>query len=763
MKRRLFRLALSTAVLGTALFTTRHPAIGQSTGQPSTKNGEWPMYTADLRGSKYSPLDQITADNFNKLEVAWRFKTDNLGPRPENKLEGTPIMVGGMVYTTAGTRRSVVALDARTGELKWVYGLDEGIRALAAPRQLSGRGLSYWTDGTGDDRIVFFTIGYRLVELNAHTGQPVAAFGKNGMIDLKEGVIIGKDTQIDLERGEIGIHSTPTIVNDMIIVGSSMAEGLGYRYSTNAKGLVRAYDARTGKLVWRFNTIPYPGEFGNDTWEKESWAWTGNNGVWTQITADPELGLVYLPVESPTIDTYGGNRPGNNLFAETLVAVDLKTGVRKWHFQLVHHPIWDHDISSAPLLIDAVIDGRPRKLVAQPTKQSFLYVFDRITGQPIWPMPETAVPQTDVPGEKTSPTQPIPSKPAPYSRAFLGTDDVIDFTPQLRAQALDNLKKYRWEQSPFVPAVVPNPAKWLGAINVGNTVGGINWPGASFDPETATFYGQANNSAVGGTSVSEAYLAIVNPETQSKNRIPIWEAEPPPNPEGGRGRGRGAAAGAGAGRGAGRGAGLPAGAAGGGRAAAAGRGAPLPPGAVAGTDVPGAPGEPGAAPAAFGGGGGRGGMTQGLEGLPIVKPPYGVLTAIDLNTGNIKFKVPHGDTPDAVRSTLERLGITYPEKTGQGGSVGLMVTKTLVVVGDPQVTSPPGRQRGAMLRAYDKQTGKEVGAVWIPAAQSGSPMTYMVNGKQYIIVAVSGGNYTGEYIAFALPDSAVRAPSQAQR
>jgi quinoprotein glucose dehydrogenase len=281
-------------------------------------------------------------------------------------------MVSGMVYTTAGTRRSVVALDARTGELKWVYGIDEGIRALAAPRQLSGRGLSYWTDGKGDDRIVFYTIGYRLVELNAKTGQLVASFGKGGMVDLKEGVVIGKDKQIDLDRGEIGIHSTPTIVNDMIIVGSSMAEGLGYRYSTNAKGLVRAFDARTGKQIWRFNTIPYPGEPGNETWENGSWEWTGNNGVWTQITVDAEAGLVYLPVESPTIDEYGGNRPGNNLYAESLVAVDLKTGKKKWHFQLVHHPIWDHDISSAPLLIDATINGRPRKLVAQPTKQSFL-------------------------------------------------------------------------------------------------------------------------------------------------------------------------------------------------------------------------------------------------------------------------------------------------------------------------------------------------------------------------------------------------------
>jgi quinoprotein glucose dehydrogenase len=665
------------------------------------------MYTADLKGSKYSPLDQINADNFDKLEVAWRFKTDNLGPRPENKLEGTPIMVNGMLYMTAGTRRAVVALDAKTGEEKWVYSLDEGKRAARSPRSLSGRGVSYWTDGKGDDRVVFVTIGYRLVELNAHTGQPVPGFGKAGMVDLKEGVVYGKDKQIDLDAGEIGLHSTPTVVNDTIIVGSSMAEGLGYRFSTNSKGLVRAFDAKTGKQVWRFNTIPYPGQPGNETWENGSWEWTGNTGVWTQISVDPELGLVYLPVESPTIDTYGGNRPGNDLYAESLVAVDLKTGAHKWHFQLVHHPIWDHDISSAPLLIDATIDGKPRKLVAQPTKQSYLYVFDRITGKPVWPMPEMPVPQSDVPGEKSAKTQPIPSKPESYTRAFLKPEDVIDFTPELHKQALENLKAYRWEQTPFVPPTMDGK-EWKGAINMGNTVGGINWPGASFDPETGIFYGQANNSSVTTENISEQYLATVNPQNQAANRQAIWEAEPNGRPPAGPGMARP--------EGAGRG---------------------------------GAPGGPGGA-GAGGGGRGRGGLNTGLQGLPIAKPPYGVITAIDLNTGDVKFRVPHGDTPDNVRNSPALKGMDIP-KTGQSGSVGLFVTKTLVVVGDPTVTSPPGRPRGAMLRAYDKVNGKEVGAVWMPAAQSGSPMTYMAGGKQYIVVAVSGGAYTGEYIAYALP------------
>ena len=719
MKRIAFRLVPAVALFALGISWVSPRVAGQSSPMPSTKNGEWPMYTADLRGSKYSPLDQINATNFSKLEVAWRFKTDNLGPRPENKLEGTPIMVKGMVYATAGTRRAVVALDPKTGELKWMYSLDEGERATRwAPRQLSGRGLSYWTDGRGDERILYVTTGYRLVSLNAKTGQPIASFGTNGILDLKVGVVIGKDKQLDLEKGEIGLHSTPTVVNDTVIVGSSMFEGLGYRYSTNAKGLVRAFDVRTGKQIWRFNTIPQPGEFGNETWENGSWEWTGNVGVWTQISVDPEAGLVYLPVETPTIDEYGGNRPGNNLFAESIVAVDLKTGVRKWHFQQVHHGLWDHDNSSASLLIDATIDGRPRKLLAQPTKQGWLYVFDRITGQPIWPIPEVPVPQTDMLGEKTSPTQPIPSNPPPYSRTFISPDDLIDFTPALRAQALENLKKFRWEQSPYVPPVGPNSA-YLGSINIGNTAGGVNWPGSGFDPETGIFYTQASMTNVTAAKYEEEEFQQVRPETQSRNRRPRWEADPnyglrgtnqpggvPPPPEVGRGRGA----------------------------------------------------APAAAPGG-GGGGGRGALTQGLDGLAIVKPPYGVIAAIDLNTAKLLFQVPHGDTPDAVRNHPLLRGLNIP-KTGQGGSVGIMVTKTLVVAGDPLLTAPPGRARGAMLRAYDKKTGAQVGEVLMPAQISGSPMTYSIDGRQYIIVAVSGGNYTGEYIAYALPQSEIRPATQ---
>src|ERR1043166_8117919 len=488
------RIALGIAAVAAA--TTAATLLhGQAPTFPSTKNGDWAYYTADVKGTRYSPLDQINAGNFNQLEVAWRFKTDNLGTRPEYKLEGTPLKIGNMVYATGGTRRSVVALDAKSGELMWVYSLREGARAVAAPRQLSGRGLSYVTDGKGDDRVLFVTTGYHLVGLNAHTGQPIKTFGKDGIVDMKVGALVGKGEQIDLETGEIGLHSTPTVAKDVVIVGSSFREGLTVKTHNNTKGLVRAYDVRSGKQLWVFNTIPRPGEFGNDSWEKESWAQNGNTGVWTQITVDEEAGLVYLPVEDPTSDLYGGHRPGNNLFGDSLVCVDLKTGQRKWHYQIVHHPIWDYDMPAAPILIDINVDGKPIKAVAQATKQGMLYVFDRITGQPVWPITEKPVPQSDVPGEKTSPTQPFPSKPPAYSRNKVEEDDLIDFTPELHRQAVEQAKRYRLGPV-FLPAVVSKADGPLAALTAGTLSGGVNWPGSAADPETHWFYTHACNACL---------------------------------------------------------------------------------------------------------------------------------------------------------------------------------------------------------------------------------------------------------------------------
>src|ERR1700733_11854029 len=387
------------------------------------KDGEWPSYAADLAGSRYRPLDQINASNFNKLEVAWTFKTDSIGNRKEFKLEGTPLMVNGVVYTTAGSRRAAIALDAATGELLWVHGEHEGARGAAAPRQLSGRGLAYWSDGK-EERILYITPGYRLPSLKAKTGMRVPSFGNDGEVDLK----LNDDQTIepDLITGEIGLHATPIVAGNTVIVGAAFREGFTPKSMRNNKGYVRGFDVRTGKRLWIFHTIPKKGEFGYDTWLNGSAEYTGNTGVWTQISVDEQLGLVYLPVESPTGDFYGGHRPGDNLYGESLVCVDLKTGKKKWHFQLVHHPLWDMDISSAPLLGDINVNGKAIKAVAVPTKQGFLYVFDRVTGQPVWPIEERPVEKGNVPGEWYAPTQPFPTKPPAYSRNGVTPNVLID-------------------------------------------------------------------------------------------------------------------------------------------------------------------------------------------------------------------------------------------------------------------------------------------------------------------------------------------------
>ncbi len=698
---------LTTGVSG-QIFIGTPPPPGNWPAQPSTKNGEWPHYNGDIRGTRYSPLDQINASNFSKLEVAWRFKTDNLGSRPEYKLEGTPIMVKGILYSTAGVRRAVVALDAKTGEVVWTHTVREGRRAVVSPRQLSGRGVSYWTDGRGDERIIYFTTGYRMISLNAKTGAMITSFGTNGVVDLKQGVVLGNRQPIDLETGEIGIHSTPAIANDVIVVGSSFREGQTVPSHNNTKGLVRGFDAKTGRLLWTWNTIPRPGELGNDTWENDSWSVNGNTGVWTEISIDADLNMAYLPVETPSSDFYGGHRPGNNLFSESLVAVDLKTGQRKWHFQLVHHGIWNFDNSSAPILMDINVGGRPIKVVAQPSKQGFLYVFDRTNGQPVWPIEERPVEQSTVPGEKTAATQPFPTKPPPYNRNYLKVpDDLIDYTPELRAQALEVLKRYKVGTSPFTPPILGNVSGILGAVGAGTAT---NWPGSSGDPELHVVYAQASNAP-------SARSLVASPPGFSDIRYLSGIAGRPFREVLGPGD----------------------------CCAADGSGRPFAPTTLspAATQQPAGVSEADLTAA-------NNGLT--VQGLPIYKPPYGMISAINLDRGEIMWQSPAGDTPDNVRNHPALRGLNIP-KTGQPGvsGVGLMNTKTLVVMGDSQVTTTPEHPRGAMLRAWDKTTGREVGAVYMPAPQSGSPMTYMVDGKQYILVAVSGGSYSGEFIAFTLP------------
>jgi quinoprotein glucose dehydrogenase len=426
---------------------------------------------------------------------------------------------------------------------------------------------------------------------------------------------------------------------------------------------------------------------------------------------DEDLGLVYLPVETPSSDYYGGHRPGNNLFAETLVCVDLRTGQRKWHFQFVHHPLWNFDMSSAPILADITVNGRAIKAVAVPSKQAWLYVFDRVTGQPVWPIEERPVPQSDVPGEKTSATQPHPPDKLRYARNFFNVpNDLIDFTPELRAAAIERTKQYRWATTPFNPPMLGNVSGLLGAITVGTAT---NWPGGGFDPETHILYAPSGNTpgvrSLVATPPGYSDLRYIT-GVAGRPVVEVW--------------GPGDCCAADSGR----------------------RNRAELPTTRGATPAGGAPAAP-APPADEGGGG------LNIQGIPIVKPPYGFLAAIDLDRGEVLFQAPHGDTPDNIRNHPALKGVNIP-KTGQAGTsgVGLVITKTLVVMGDPQITTTPEHPRGAMLRAYDKKTGQQVGALLMPAIQSGTPMTYMVDGKQYIMVAVSGGNYSGEYIAYSLPN-----------
>ena len=647
--RRLCRLVVLLGLLTTAV-----------SAQTGTKNGEWRTWGGDLAATRYAPLDQINADNFKNLEVAWTFKTEHLGKNPDFNLQTTPLMVKGVLYFTAGAHRDAVAVNAATGEMLWMYRLDEGARK--SPRVLSGRGVGYWTDGKDDERIFFVTVGYQLIGLDAKTGRPIQSFGRNGIIDLRE----DDDQVMDLMTADVGWNGAPVVARNVVLVGAShSASG---RTKANVKGYVRGFDARTGKRLWTFHTIPRPGEFGNDTWLDDSWSYTGNTGVWTQITVDEELGIAYLPVETPTGDYFGGHRHGDGLFGESLVAVNLETGKRIWHFQFVHHGIWDYDLPCAPLLADVTVNGRKIKVVAQPTKQGFLFVFDRQTGQPVWPIEERPVEKGAVPTEWYSPTQPFPTKPPAYERQGFLPEEVIDFTPEIKAEAQKVLSQYRIGPL-FTPPITRGYDGKIGTLYVPN---GANWPGASLDPDTGILY-------VFSHTLLRVLSMVNDPKRSDMNYISV------------------------------------------------------------------------------GGGDDSGGAGLTVQGLPLIRPPWGRITAIDLNKGDIVWQVAHGETPDNVKNNpaLKGVNISKTGRTGgaggSSGGIGTLVTKTLVISGEGGVFTAPNGQRGAMLHAYNKATGSEVGAVYMPGAQTGGPMTYMLDGKQYLVVGVSGAILPGQLMAFKLP------------
>ena len=670
-------------------------------GQDGTKNGEWRHWGGDIGNTKYSPIDQINRDNVNDLEIAWRWKTYNFGPFPDYNYEATPIMAGNVLYTTAGRRRVVVAIDGVTGETLWMYRYDEGIRGQMAPiRAAAGRGVSYWTDGK-EERILHVTPGYHLVALDAGTGRPIPSFGEDGIVDLFEEL----DQPVP-RPGQIGWNSPPLVVGDVVVVGAALGGSrTAERPEQWVKGYVRGYDVRTGKRIWIFHTIPQPGEFGHETWENDSWSYTGHTGVWGTMSADEELGYVYLPVETATNDQYGGHRPGNNLFGESVVCLDASTGKRIWHFQLVHHGLWDFDIPTAATLVDVTVNGKRIKALAQATKQSWVYVFDRATGEPIWPIEELPVPQGDVPGEWYSPTQPFPTKPAPFDRHGVTIDDLIDFTPELRAEAIRIASEYKLG-SIFTPPIVAGSNGLRGMLSLPALTGGSNWPGGAVDPETGIFY----------------VVSSTNPASFSVD--PSWLADNLPV-----GAGPAAAVGlADAVRGGRE------------RAQAAAQPAEEAPSRASSVASPVPP------PARRGFG-----PVQGPLGLPLVKPPWGRITAIDLNTGDHVWMVPNGEAPDFVRDHPVLSNITLP-RTGRPGRPALMVTKTLLFAGEGSgLLGEQPFAGGRMFRAYDKGTGEVIWEFELPVNQSGVPMTYMTNGKQYIVVPVGARGEPGELVALSLP------------
>jgi quinoprotein glucose dehydrogenase len=659
MARKLFRFGpAAIAVLLVVAGVGVSGQVGVGPQQSAVRNGEWRRTGAD-GNTRYSPLDQITAENIKNLRVVWSWKGDNFGSNPEIKNETTPIYVDGVLYFSIGERRSVVAVDPGTGETLWTWRLDEGARANGVRK--NHRGVSYWTDGR-ESRILTVTPSYQLVSLDAKTGQPDVSFGRDGIVDMTREV--EKDANYDTNIGHLMNTSPPLVFGNVAIIPTSMENARNPKSMKFPKADLMAFDVRTGRKLWTFHTTPRKGEFGEDTWlTPGSNLYTGHTGAWAPFTVDEQLGYAYIPVESPTGDQFGGQRPGNNLFSSSIVCIDIKTGKRIWHYQLVHHDIWDFDMPAAPILADINVNGKPIKAVVQPTKSSFVYVFDRTNGQPVWPIEERPVPQSDVPGEHTAPTQPFPLKPPAVDRQGLTEADLIDYTPELKAAALKAIQGYRIGPM-FTPPSLVDPAKGLKGTFTFPGSGGIDWEGGAFDPETGLLF-------IGSATRSDTAVYGVQPAKPGETDL-----------------------------------------------------------AMVGT--------PSSGPT--------------LQRLPVVKPPWTRITAINLNTGDMAWQVPNGPTPDWVKNHPLLKGVTNLPQTGALGRAPLlMVTKTLLFSGSGYNTDPPA------FRAYDKKTGALIWEVaTAPGPPNGVPMTYMHRGKQYILVAVQGdpATRTGtQILAYAIPDS----------
>ena len=660
---------------------------------PSTARGDWPTYGGDLASTKYSPLDQITAANFASLRPAWRAKSpdgflsltmadgtewwadsraifaelnrldpkrwrDGQPPFVQN-YKATPLMVNGTLYVN--TAASVgAAYDARTGELKWVYNpksYESGTTTLTL--RWNQRGVAYWTDpstslraGGSDERIYWGTGDGYLICVDAKTGKPVAGFGQNGKVDLMEGLPRARrGTRDYLNALTYSVQSPPIVVKDLVITPAAISSLV--KSKEQIPGWIRAFDVRTGKVRWTFQTVPPKGEFGSETWSDGSNEYAGKVTVWTMMSADEELGHVYLPTNTTAPDFYGAHRLGNNLFAESIVALDLATGKRVWHFQTVHHGLWDYDNPAAPNLLDLTVDGKRIKALAQITKQGYVYTFDRVTGQPVWPMVETPVPASDVPGEKASPTQPIPSKPAPFEYQGVSVDDLADFTPEIRAAAIKAIEPFR-----YGPLFTPPSVQ--GTIVRPGTTGGGNWQGAAVDPATGVLYVPSRNAY--------GVVKLGVPDKALDSNLLYMQ-------------------------------------------------------------------QPGRSP-------------QMPDGVPLFKPPYSRITAINMNTGAHAWMVPAG-SGDRIRNNPRLKGLNLPPVGGDSTFSGPLLTKTLLMY----ALTTGGSTGGPRLVAYDKATGKEIASVDLPGNAIGTPMTYAVGGKQFVAITVQGATPTAvpELVALSLP------------
>ena len=658
--------------------------------QQSGPIGEWRAYGSDLGNSKYSPLTQIDKDNFARLEVRWRWRSvdanlsrtipgagevwgssrqifDQLSKDDPKRwrdgqapslagLKATPLMIGGRLYLN--TPLSIgAAIDARTGETLWVYNpksYESGTTTMTA--RWNQRGVAYWTDGK-EERVFWGTGDGYLIAVDAKTGVPVTSFGDRGRVDLMQGLPYAVRGSRDwLNALTYSVQSPPIVVRDTVIAPASISS---YNIlKEQIPGWTRAWDARTGKLKWTFHTVPRPGEFGNETWENDAWSYTGKVSGWSIYSADEELGYVYLPLNTAAPDYYGGHRLGDGLFGESLVCLDVETGKRVWHYQFVHHGLWDYDPPAAPNLLDVTVNGQRVKAVAQVTKQGFVFTFDRVTGKPIWPIEERPVPPSDVPGERAARTQPFPTKPPPFEYQGVTVDDLVDFTPEVRARALEATRNFRLGPLYTPPSLIVSGGN-QGTIGRPSASGGANWSGAAVDPEMGRLY------------------------VPSRNAMTIYKLEPP------------------------------------------------------------SPNQPQTNLRYLEG---RGGANASMpQGLPLFKPPYSRMTAIDMNTGAHAWMIPLGDG-NGVRNHPMLKALNLPPVGGDSTLSGPLLTKTLLI----NALTRGGSKDGARLVAFDKVTGAEIASVDLPGLPIGTPMTYMLDGKQYIALTVNG-TPAPELVSLALP------------